>query len=96
MKNVSAELSLAVKVGGYLKKELTKRGLTYWDFSGIIGYSDKQVGRWCREGVYSVKAIEDIASALQVSYKDIIAASDDDDVPLYVSFFDLTYFFYGV
>ena len=72
-------VSISQVAGGYLKRELKRRGITQEEFSDKFGVNARTVGRWVRNGIHSVDTVEEIARYFGVSALDVL--SDEDGRP---------------
>lgn len=51
-------------IGRRIKEQRISRGLTQEEFADLIGYSDRQVRRFEKDGIDSITIINQIANAL--------------------------------
>ena len=72
-------VSIPQAVGGYLKRELKRRGTTQEAFSFDFGVDVRTVRRWISGGVHSLDAVVEIARYFGVSVGDVL--SDEDGRP---------------
>ena len=74
--------------GGFLKSELRRQRMTYADFAELCGVSERQVGRWCCEGIFNLDTADNVLAELGVALGDVVAFSEEgDDVPPFLPFF---------
>ena len=80
--------------GGFLKSELRRQRMTYADFAELCGVSERQVGRWCCEGIFNLDTADNVLTELGVALGDVVAFSEEgDDVPPFLPFFAVFQFF---